>query len=199
MQYGNPWWRSLEFDVKVLFTAYFHSCLVELWVSLPDTLTLSLSAIVRGNINYGCVFCCTQLLQNAPDEVLVMASSTLCNLLLEFSPSKEVHSWRRPGFWNESSLVTRSAVWFTAVLVWYNLTAHTASFSATAESFQNWAGGTCAGKHSRAGRSSEATFPYSKRDEVQVLHLLWEGTQTEVQREAERVGGCGWGSDTVND
>ncbi|KPP58776.1 hypothetical protein Z043_123368, partial [Scleropages formosus] len=33
-----------------------------------------------------------KLLQNAPDEVLVMASSTLCNLLLEFSPSKEV-SW----------------------------------------------------------------------------------------------------------
>lgn len=33
-----------------------------------------------------------QLLQNAPDEVLVMASSTLCNLLLEFSPSKEVRS-----------------------------------------------------------------------------------------------------------
>lgn len=33
-----------------------------------------------------------QLLQNAPDEVLVMASSTLCNLLLEFSPSKEVGS-----------------------------------------------------------------------------------------------------------
>uniref|UniRef100_W5M9F4 Armadillo repeat-containing domain-containing protein n=1 Tax=Lepisosteus oculatus TaxID=7918 RepID=W5M9F4_LEPOC len=31
-----------------------------------------------------------KLLQNAPDEVLVMASSTLCNLLLEFSPSKEV-------------------------------------------------------------------------------------------------------------
>ncbi|XP_047456687.1 armadillo repeat-containing protein 8 isoform X3 [Mugil cephalus] len=30
-----------------------------------------------------------KLLQNAPDEVLVMASSTLCNLLLEFSPSKE--------------------------------------------------------------------------------------------------------------
>uniref|UniRef100_A0A8C1VUN5 Armadillo repeat-containing protein 8 n=1 Tax=Cyprinus carpio TaxID=7962 RepID=A0A8C1VUN5_CYPCA len=28
-------------------------------------------------------------LMNAPDEVLVMASSTLCNLLLEFSPSKE--------------------------------------------------------------------------------------------------------------
>jgi len=36
--------------------------------------------------------CCTQLLQNAPDEVLVMASSTLCNLLLEFSPSKEVRA-----------------------------------------------------------------------------------------------------------
>lgn len=31
-------------------------------------------------------------MQNAPDEVLVMASSTLCNLLLEFSPSKEVHT-----------------------------------------------------------------------------------------------------------
>uniref|UniRef100_A0A673XWR1 Armadillo repeat-containing protein 8 n=1 Tax=Salmo trutta TaxID=8032 RepID=A0A673XWR1_SALTR len=30
-----------------------------------------------------------KLLQNAPDEVLVMGSSTLCNLLLEFSPSKE--------------------------------------------------------------------------------------------------------------
>ncbi|KAK0147049.1 Armadillo repeat-containing protein 8 [Merluccius polli] len=30
-----------------------------------------------------------KLLQNAPDDVLVMASSTLCNLLLEFSPSKE--------------------------------------------------------------------------------------------------------------
>ncbi|KAM9343052.1 armadillo repeat-containing protein 8 isoform 2-T2 [Pholidichthys leucotaenia] len=30
-----------------------------------------------------------KLLQNVPDEVLVMASSTLCNLLLEFSPSKE--------------------------------------------------------------------------------------------------------------
>ncbi|XP_032879441.1 armadillo repeat-containing protein 8 [Amblyraja radiata] len=30
-----------------------------------------------------------KLLQNAPDEVLVVASSTLCNLLLEFSPSKE--------------------------------------------------------------------------------------------------------------
>ncbi|TSQ01552.1 Armadillo repeat-containing protein 8 [Bagarius yarrelli] len=29
------------------------------------------------------------LMKNAPDEVLVMASSTLCNLLLEFSPSKE--------------------------------------------------------------------------------------------------------------
>ncbi|KAG7254402.1 hypothetical protein CRUP_027442 [Coryphaenoides rupestris] len=30
------------------------------------------------------------LLQNAPDEVLITASSTLCNLLLEFSPSKEL-------------------------------------------------------------------------------------------------------------
>uniref|UniRef100_A0A8C3FK64 Armadillo repeat-containing protein 8 n=1 Tax=Chrysemys picta bellii TaxID=8478 RepID=A0A8C3FK64_CHRPI len=30
-----------------------------------------------------------RVLQNAPDEVLVVASSTLCNLLLEFSPSKE--------------------------------------------------------------------------------------------------------------
>ncbi|KAF7649851.1 hypothetical protein LDENG_00134940 [Lucifuga dentata] len=30
-----------------------------------------------------------QLFQNTPDEVLIMASSTLCNLLLEFSPSKE--------------------------------------------------------------------------------------------------------------
>uniref|UniRef100_A0A3P8UPM0 Armadillo repeat-containing protein 8 n=1 Tax=Cynoglossus semilaevis TaxID=244447 RepID=A0A3P8UPM0_CYNSE len=30
-----------------------------------------------------------KLLQNAPDEVLIMASSTICNLLLEFSPSKE--------------------------------------------------------------------------------------------------------------
>ncbi|KAM9802865.1 armadillo repeat-containing protein 8 isoform X2 [Syngnathus typhle] len=30
-----------------------------------------------------------KLLQNAPDEVLVMGSSTLCNLLLQFSPSKE--------------------------------------------------------------------------------------------------------------
>ncbi|XP_028291820.1 armadillo repeat-containing protein 8 isoform X3 [Gouania willdenowi] len=30
-----------------------------------------------------------KLLQNAPDDVLIMASSTLCNLLLEFSPSKE--------------------------------------------------------------------------------------------------------------
>ncbi|XP_050821400.1 armadillo repeat-containing protein 8 isoform X3 [Gopherus flavomarginatus] len=30
-----------------------------------------------------------KVLQNAPDEVLVVASSTLCNLLLEFSPSKE--------------------------------------------------------------------------------------------------------------
>lgn len=31
-----------------------------------------------------------QVLQNAPNEILVVASSTLCNLLLEFSPSKEV-------------------------------------------------------------------------------------------------------------
>ncbi|XP_067158146.1 armadillo repeat-containing protein 8 isoform X8 [Apteryx mantelli] len=30
-----------------------------------------------------------KVLQNAPNEVLVVASSTLCNLLLEFSPSKE--------------------------------------------------------------------------------------------------------------
>uniref|UniRef100_A0A5G2QXX5 Armadillo repeat-containing protein 8 n=1 Tax=Sus scrofa TaxID=9823 RepID=A0A5G2QXX5_PIG len=30
-----------------------------------------------------------QVLQNAPDEILVVASSMLCNLLLEFSPSKE--------------------------------------------------------------------------------------------------------------
>ncbi|XP_064373126.1 armadillo repeat-containing protein 8 isoform X6 [Dromaius novaehollandiae] len=30
-----------------------------------------------------------KLLQNAPNEILVVASSTLCNLLLEFSPSKE--------------------------------------------------------------------------------------------------------------
>ncbi|OXB65295.1 hypothetical protein ASZ78_001602 [Callipepla squamata] len=30
-----------------------------------------------------------QVLQNAPNEILVVASSTLCNLLLEFSPSKE--------------------------------------------------------------------------------------------------------------
>lgn len=37
-----------------------------------------------------CLVLGIQLLQNAPDEVLVMASSTLCNLLLEFSPSKEV-------------------------------------------------------------------------------------------------------------
>lgn len=42
-----------------------------------------------GLTNLLCV-CSLQLLQNAPDEVLVMASSTLCNLLLEFSPSKEV-------------------------------------------------------------------------------------------------------------
>ena len=31
-----------------------------------------------------------QLIQEGPDEVLSVASSTLCNLLLEFSPSKEV-------------------------------------------------------------------------------------------------------------
>ncbi|ERE76816.1 armadillo repeat-containing protein 8 [Cricetulus griseus] len=31
-----------------------------------------------------------KVLQNAPDEILVVASSMLCNLLLEFSPSKEV-------------------------------------------------------------------------------------------------------------
>lgn len=30
-----------------------------------------------------------QLLQNASDDILSVASSTLCNLLLEFSPSKE--------------------------------------------------------------------------------------------------------------
>ncbi|XP_054242325.1 armadillo repeat-containing protein 8 isoform X3 [Indicator indicator] len=30
-----------------------------------------------------------KVLQNAPSEILVVASSTLCNLLLEFSPSKE--------------------------------------------------------------------------------------------------------------
>ncbi|KAM9543630.1 armadillo repeat-containing protein 8 isoform 6-T7 [Guaruba guarouba] len=30
-----------------------------------------------------------KVLQNAPNEILVVASSTLCNLLLEFSPSKE--------------------------------------------------------------------------------------------------------------
>uniref|UniRef100_A0A2K5CR66 Armadillo repeat-containing protein 8 n=1 Tax=Aotus nancymaae TaxID=37293 RepID=A0A2K5CR66_AOTNA len=30
-----------------------------------------------------------KVLQNAPDEILVVASSMLCNLLLEFSPSKE--------------------------------------------------------------------------------------------------------------
>ncbi|XP_058151002.1 armadillo repeat-containing protein 8 isoform X2 [Dasypus novemcinctus] len=32
-----------------------------------------------------------KVLQNAPDEILVVASSMLCNLLLEFSPSKEPH------------------------------------------------------------------------------------------------------------
>lgn len=31
-----------------------------------------------------------RLLHNAPDDILLVASSTLCNLLLEFSPSKEV-------------------------------------------------------------------------------------------------------------
>ena len=31
-----------------------------------------------------------QILENASEEVLVVASSTLCNLLLDFSPSKEV-------------------------------------------------------------------------------------------------------------
>ena len=30
-----------------------------------------------------------QLLQGASDDILTVASSTLCNLLLEFSPSKE--------------------------------------------------------------------------------------------------------------
>ncbi|ELU07690.1 hypothetical protein CAPTEDRAFT_150039 [Capitella teleta] len=30
-----------------------------------------------------------KLLRNAPEEILIVASSTLCNLLLEFSPSKE--------------------------------------------------------------------------------------------------------------
>uniref|UniRef100_A0A8C9ETZ6 Armadillo repeat-containing protein 8 n=1 Tax=Pavo cristatus TaxID=9049 RepID=A0A8C9ETZ6_PAVCR len=30
-----------------------------------------------------------KVLQNAPNEILIVASSTLCNLLLEFSPSKE--------------------------------------------------------------------------------------------------------------
>ncbi|KAG1714933.1 Armadillo repeat-containing protein 8 [Nymphon striatum] len=30
-----------------------------------------------------------KLLNNAPDDILIVASSTLCNLLLEFSPSKE--------------------------------------------------------------------------------------------------------------
>lgn len=31
-----------------------------------------------------------KLLNNAPEDILIVASSTLCNLLLEFSPSKEV-------------------------------------------------------------------------------------------------------------
>ncbi|GAB5576809.1 armadillo repeat-containing protein 8 isoform X2 [Prionailurus iriomotensis] len=50
---------------------------------------------------WGCSFSCKRgarvlviirapVLQNAPDEILVVASSMLCNLLLEFSPSKEV-------------------------------------------------------------------------------------------------------------
>jgi hypothetical protein len=30
-----------------------------------------------------------KLLQNADEDILAVASSTLCNLLLEFSPSKE--------------------------------------------------------------------------------------------------------------
>ncbi|XP_075685832.1 armadillo repeat-containing protein 8 isoform X3 [Rhinoderma darwinii] len=33
-----------------------------------------------------------KVLQNAPDDILVVASSTLCNLLLEFSPSKEMEA-----------------------------------------------------------------------------------------------------------
>ncbi|XP_070387371.1 armadillo repeat-containing protein 8-like isoform X4 [Dermacentor albipictus] len=34
-----------------------------------------------------------RLLHNAPDDILLVASSTLCNLLLEFSPSKEGTDW----------------------------------------------------------------------------------------------------------
>lgn len=37
------------------------------------------------------------LLHNAPDDILLVASSTLCNLLLEFSPSKEVSCPRASG------------------------------------------------------------------------------------------------------
>ncbi|KAL7990755.1 hypothetical protein Chor_014185 [Crotalus horridus] len=39
--------------------------------------------------NYELSLAVIVVLQNAPDEILVVASSTLCNLLLEFSPSKE--------------------------------------------------------------------------------------------------------------
>ena len=37
-----------------------------------------------------CIFHHGQIIQEGPDELLPIASSTLCNLLLEFSPSKEV-------------------------------------------------------------------------------------------------------------
>lgn len=36
-----------------------------------------------------------KLLHNADDDILTVASSTLCNLLLEFSPSKEVRIFMR--------------------------------------------------------------------------------------------------------
>ena len=39
-----------------------------------------------------------KLLQGASEEVLTVASSAVCNLLLEFSPSKEVSSHREKCF-----------------------------------------------------------------------------------------------------
>ena len=52
-------------------------------------MTQTLERAVKQQVIHFSVF---QLIQDGPDEVLSVASSTMCNLLLEFSPSKEVRS-----------------------------------------------------------------------------------------------------------
>ena len=44
-----------------------------------------------------------KLLQGASEEVLTVASSAVCNLLLEFSPSKEVSSHKRAKCFNTAT------------------------------------------------------------------------------------------------